>query len=188
VDLLQGQLWCILGTGYFCSHRAGRECGRSSPSFEILLLIGHRPKKITLIAKANFNITFHTPGVLPNFSFSPSATAILTPDASVNIKDNHVLVTYDSVSPPSFDFKWGSLGWANFLLDPLLDGLAEALGLIIVPFVNEALHGHTFNVVKLPAVPVQGFNINLGDVQTTFANVGGKPLLIASGIPSITPA
>jgi hypothetical protein len=143
---------------------------------------------VTIQAGAYFDITFHTPWPFPNFSWSPSATATITADASVSVNNNELVVTYDSISPPSFDFDWGSLGWVDWLLDPLLDALGDALGDIVTPIVNAILKGKQFNVMTIPSFTVDGIKVSLGNVQTIFLNVAGKPMLIAEGLPTITKA
>jgi hypothetical protein len=145
----------------------------------------HLQQKSKVKVGANFNITFHTVGPLPNFSWSPSATATVSADAGVNEVNREIVVTFESVDTPSFSFDWGFLDWADKLLDPLLNGLADALGAIIAPIVTDVLKGHKFSVLQVPAIPVQDYDIVLDNVQTAYASVNQKSLLLIEGIPNI---
>jgi len=142
---------------------------------------------------AEAQLTVHTPWPLPNFSFGPSATVVLAATATPAVVGGELQIALDSIDPPSFDFSWGDIpGWVAFILNPLLDGLSEALGAILGPLVNQAISGLTFSVLSVPS-----FNVSLGGSSYTLAlaqaatSAGQGPegtLLLVEGQPTFTPA
>jgi hypothetical protein len=142
---------------------------------------------------AEAQLTVHTPWPFPNFSFGPSATVVLAATATPAVVGGELQITLNSIDSPSFDFSWGDIpGWVAFILDPLLDGLGDALGAILAPLVTQAVSGLTFSVVTVPS-----FNVSLGGSSYTLAlaqatTAGGQgpqgALLLVEGQPSFTPA
>ncbi len=148
---------------------------------------------IQVPCNAEAQLTVHTPSVLPNFTFGPTATAVLSATGTPAVVNGELQVTINSVNPPSFDFSWGDIPfWIMPILNPLFAGLATALGAVLAPLVTAALGGKTFSVLTLPTpeVSLDGSSYRLAITQ---ASTSGSPgpqgeLLLVKGQPSFTPA
>jgi hypothetical protein len=128
---------------------------------------------VQVVCNAEAQLTVETPWPLPNFSFGPSATATVTATATAAVVNGELQVTIDSADPPSFDFSWGDIpGWVEWVVSPVLDGLGDALGGVLVPMAADVLSNFTFNVYALPS-----FQVSLGgasyDIALAQANTSG---------------
>ncbi|MCG5053137.1 MAG: hypothetical protein KA712_09275 [Myxococcales bacterium] len=143
----------------------------------------------TAVANASAQLTVHTPWPLPNFSFGPSATASLTATLQPSVVNGELVVQVAGIVLPSFSFSWGSIpDWVEWILSPLLDGLADALNAVFGPLIKDALSGLSIPVYTIPSIsiPLAGKEISVHVNQATTSATAGNSLLLVQAKASVS--
>jgi hypothetical protein len=157
-----------------------------------LTINGDGSLSVSMPCAAWAQLVLHTPWPLPDFSFGPSATAFVSATATPSVSSNVLMVQINQVDPPIFTFSWGNIpDWVAPLLSPMLDLLADALGLALVPLITQNLRLLQFPVLTLPNVPVTIDNstyvLSIMEASTSAGEGPQGPLLLVTGQPYFGP-
>jgi hypothetical protein len=127
-----------------------------------------------ITAYAGAQLTLHTPNYLPNVSFGPKATALVSATFKPSLNDNTLAVSLEGFPIPYFNFDWGIPSFINWLFDPLEAGLAAALNEFIGPLIAKAIHFPPISVYTIPTITFtlagKEININFAEADTTSQN------------------
>lgn len=138
---------------------------------------------ISIRARAECQLTLHTPFIFPDVSFGPSADITITATANPLVKDNKIYIAFEKIHISSFHLTWLLPIWATPFMIPIELALRPLLNASICAIINRVLKNTYVPITTFPTLSFtvlnQNVNINVNKAQTASTD---SMLLICAGL------